>query len=540
VTPRRVAAGARASFSERSGKMRSFGLALRPFAIALAVIVLSEGVCGFVLRPGIVERTKFNLLNRFHSTAVFGKLGEFADSSPDVVQLGDSSGFHGVNPDTVTRYLGGLKYLNLSCCAALGYRGYYGIADFMLRRNPGIKAVVLYVSLRNLPRADLIEGQHQLGEFIENALTTPFAYLSPPTVALRQRIVDVMDRKGQAKIDAIFTDELRQSAREHNGWWPEHDRRLAGEKHVEYWRQTCGASGVAVQNDGETFYGNDKQSYMLSEFQRFASLTARHGAKFVLMFHPYSCRGLEGSLLDARRQDIRALVKQNPNMVVFPERMLELWPTEKFVSSDHLRVGYDEENFRRVGKLLAGVFGIAARPDASDDAAPTEALRRDVLPVVSDWTREGAVVLPDDGPSATHRLVESAQPGGHRVETRLTGLTPGRTLVLSFPAKAIGGRGIFVEVQTVGRRGGGYCDLYGATAQRDGEMLDAGLDPQPDGGWRCWVAMPIDAPDATLRLSLINARLDPAYAGDGTSGAVVGAVELRETPRFLAQEKSPW
>jgi hypothetical protein len=105
VTPRRVAAGARASFSERWGKMRPFGLALRPFAIALAVIALTEGVCALVLRPGIVERTKFNLLNRFHSTAVFGKLGEFADSSPDVVQLGDSSGFHGVNPDTVTRYL---------------------------------------------------------------------------------------------------------------------------------------------------------------------------------------------------------------------------------------------------------------------------------------------------------------------------------------------------------------------------------------------------------------------------------------------------
>jgi hypothetical protein len=278
---------------------------------------------------------------------------------------------------------------------------------------------------------------------------------------------------------------------------------------------------------------------MLSEFQRFASLTARHGAKFVLMFHPYSCRGLEGSLLDARRQDIRALVKQNPNMVVFPERMLELWPTEKFVSSDHLRVGYDEENFRRVGKLLAGVFGIAARPDASDGAAPTEALRRDVLPVVSDWTREGAVVLPDDSAGA-HRLTESAGPGLHRVETRLTDLTPGRTLVLSFPAKAVGARGIFIEVQSAGRRGGGYCDLFGVTAQRDGDMLDAGLDPQSDGWSRCWVAMPIDAPDATLRLSLINARLDPAYAGDGTSGAVVGAVELRETSRFLAQEPSPW
>src|SRR5262249_44669419 len=120
------------------------------------------------------------------------------------------------------------------------------------------------------------------------------------------------------------------------------------------------------------------------------------------------------------------------------------------------------------------------------------------------------------------------------------GLTPGRTLVLSFPARAIGARGIFVELQTAGRRGGGYCDLYRETAQRDGDMLDAGIDPQPDGWSRCWVAIAIDAPEATLRLSLMNERLDPVYSGDGSSGAIAGEIELREAPRFLAQEPSPW
>jgi hypothetical protein len=520
--------------------MSSFGSALRPVAIALAVIALTEAVCALVLRPGIVERTKFNLLNRFHTTAVFGKLGEFADSAPDIVQVGDSSGFHGVNPDAVTRYLGGLKYLNLSCCAGMGYRGYYSIADFMLRRNPGVKAVVLYVSLRNLPRADLIAGQRQLGDFVENSLTTPFANLAPATVALRQRIVDAMEHKGQARIDAIFTDELRQSARAHNGWWPEHDRRIAGGKRAEYWRETCGATGVAVQNDDATFYGDDKQSYMLSEFGRFASLAARHGAKFVVIFHPFSCRGLEGSLLAARRADIARLLKQNSNMVVFPESMLELWPTEKFVSADHLRVGYDEENFRRVGKLLARALGIASRADAADETRTVESVGRDSLRTVSDWAPDDAIGLRDDGTTDAHRLIEAAGQGPHRIEKRLTGLTPGQTAVLSFSAKAIGARGIFVELQTVGRRGGGYCDLYGLTAQRDGDMLDAGLDPRPDGWSRCWVAMPIDASGATLRLSLTNERLDPAYIGDGISGAAVGEIELRETPRFLARMESPW
>ncbi|HEV2956151.1 MAG TPA: hypothetical protein VGX95_08535 [Xanthobacteraceae bacterium] len=505
--------------------------------LALGVIVATEGVCAFALRPGIVERTKFNLLDRFHSAVIFGKLNEFADSAPDIVQVGDSSGFHGVNPDIVMRYLGGLKYLNLSCCAATGYRGYYGIADFMLRRNPGIKAVVLYVSLNNLPRADLIEGQHQLGEFIQNSLTTPFSYVSPATVALRQRIVDATEKKGQSKTDAIFTDDMRQSAREHGGWWAEHDRRLTGEKRVSFWRATCGENGIKLWNDQDSYYTGDHQSYMFAELERFALLAAHHGARLIVLFHPFSCRGVEGNFLDARRADLGALVQRHANVVPLPEQMLESWATEEFVSSDHLRVGYDEENSKRVGKLLAQNLGVAARTDAPD--APAETLRRDVLPAISDWTPEGAAVLRDDGASAA-RLIEAVGPGAHRVETSLAGLAPGRTLVLSFPAKAFGPRGIFVELQTARRRGGGYCDLVGATAQRDGDMLDAGLDPQPDGWSRCWVAMPIDAPGATLRLSLMNERLDPAYVGNGTSGASVGKIELRETTRFLAREPSPW
>lgn len=520
--------------------MSSFIFSFRAVLLALGVIAAAEGVCALALRPGIVERTKFNLIDRFHSAVIFGKLDDFADSAPDVVQVGDSSGFHGVRPDIVMRYLGGLKYVNLSCCAALGYRGYYGIADFMLRRNPGIKAVVLYVSLNNLPRADLIDGQHQLGAFIQNSLTTPFASLSPATVALRQRIVDAMEKKGQAKTDAVFTDDMRASARAHNGWWAEHDRRLAGDKRTAFWRETCGPTGVKTWDDQPNFYAPDGQSYMLTELERFALLTEHHAAKLIVLFHPFSCRGVEGDFLDARRADLRTLQQRHPNVIALPEQMLESWPTEEFVSGDHLRVGYDAENGKRVGKLLAGVFGIAARPDAPDSLGPAETTPSEVLPALSGWTSAGAVVMPDSEPAGAQRLIESTGQGTHSIEMKLTGLIPGKTLLLSFPAKAVGARGVFVEVLIRGKRSGGYCDLYGATAQRDGDMRDAGLEPEADGWSRCWVAMPVETPEATLRLSLMNQRLDPTYLGDGRSGALVGAVELRETTRFLALEASPW
>ena len=520
--------------------MSSFIFSFRAVFLALGVIAATEGVCALALRPGIVERTKFNLIDRFHSAVIFGKLNDFADSAPDIVQVGDSSGFHGVRSDLVMRYLGGLKYVNLSCCAALGYRGYYGIADFMLRRNPGIRAVVLYVSLNNLPRADLIDGQHQLGAFIQNSLTTPFASLSPATVALRQRIVDAMEKKGQAKTDAVFTDDMRAWARAHNGWWAEHDRRLTGGRRTQFWREACGPTGVKSWDDEPSYYAPDGQSYMLAEFERFALLAEHHGAKLIVLFNPFSCRGIDGNFLDARRADLRTLLLRYTNVIALPEQMLEPWPTEEFVSGDHLRVGYDEENGKRVGKLLAGVLGVTARADAAENLGPAESTSPEVLPALAGWRTEGAVVTPDGAPRGAPRLIETTGGGAHGIETTLTGLTPGKTLVLSFSAKAVGARGVFVEVRTGGKRGGGYCDLYGLTAQRDGAMRDADLEPEADGWSRCWVAMPVEAPEATLRLSLINERLDPSYAGDGRSGALIGAVGRRETGRFLAQEASPW
>jgi len=116
----------------------------------------------------------------------------------------------------------------------------------------------------------------------------------------------------------------------------------------------------------------------------------------------------------------------------------------------------------------------------------------------------------------------------HHVEQGLTGLTPGKIVLLSFRARAIGARGIFVELRGGGRRAGGYCDLPGGTAQRDGDMLDVGIDAEPDGWFRCWVAMNVDQPGAVLRLSLLDEHLNTAYVGDGRSGVALGNVDVRD------------
>jgi hypothetical protein len=524
--------------------MSWFGSTFRPIVIALAVIAMIEGVCALAVRPGFVERANFGLLDPFEDTAIFGKLAHFAYSSPDVIQVGDSAGFYGVRPEVVMRHLGGLNYVNLSCCVSMGYRGYYGVADFMLRRNPSIKAVVLYVTLNDLPHVGTIRGEQQMGEYIQDSLTTPFAYLAPPTLALRQRIADQVGRR--EKNAAGFRADMQQSTQRYFGWWAEHDRRLSAPKRDEYWRGICGETGIDVRNDGYAFYGEDvlrgRYSYMRSELQRFASLAAEHGAKFILAFHPFSCRGLEGSFLAARREDLGALLKQNHNMVALPEQMLVLWPTERFVRAEHLHVGYDADNSHRLGLLLAQALAVGnggEAPALSDAPKPVATDASAARSVVVQWQSEGATLM-RDGLGGESTLVEAPGPGFHRINGTLAGLTPGAIVVLSFPARPIGARAILVELQTGAQSGAGFCNPVDGWATRERDMLDAGLDVQPDGSVRCWVAMPVKHSAATLRLSLLNQDLVASYLGDGLSGAAVGEIALRETPYFLQGESSPW
>ncbi len=40
----------------------------------------------------------------------------------------------------------GIKYINMSCCANMGYRGFYAVMDYFSARNKEMKYFVLYKS----------------------------------------------------------------------------------------------------------------------------------------------------------------------------------------------------------------------------------------------------------------------------------------------------------------------------------------------------------------------------------------------------------
>jgi hypothetical protein len=544
--------------------MSSFISGFKAVVAALAAILVIEAAVLATHPSTFVERSNYLDWNYgtpeiFHKAMIYQKLDDFAYSAPDIIQVGDSSGLHGVNPDVVMKYLGGLRYVNLSSIANAGFDGQYAIAEFMFRRNPSIKALVLYVTLNQLPNVDMTGGDQNTGgpERIQESFTAPWAYLNPPSMAVRRQVTDaVYSRWGtlrprQARffdVGEVFGDML-VSIREHFGWWPEHDPRFAGARLRNYWRQMCDDSGTRVFGDGGRYYLHDpilgKRSYFLAYLQRFADLAASHGAKLVVIFHPYPCSKLEGDFLPARKADVEAVRDSNPNVVYRPESVFEPWPMAAFITYDHLRAGYDERNFERVGRFLADALGARDGPQGRVEQPgnpPAESLAPNPRSVLRALGRAGGATAEADGvsitpspegegpASASVRIVESGGYGPHLARIELKDLQPDGRYVVSATVKPIGVRGLRMEILDSGSsvdRGNVQCDMNGLEAVRGAQTPDAGLEALPDGWMRCWLVPTAASAHAILNLVVLNDGGQRTYAGGGNSGILVKDVTIQ-------------
>jgi hypothetical protein len=539
--------------------MSSFISAFKAVIAALAAIVVIEAAVFAGHPSSFVERSNYLDWNYgspeiFHKAMIYQKLDDFADSAPDIIQVGDSSGLHGVNPDVVMKYLGGMKYANLSAVANSGFGGYYAIADFMFRRNPSIKWLVLYVTLNDMPRVDMISGDQVTGgaDRIQNSFTAPWAYVNPPSMALRRRVTDaVYSRWGTLRprqtrffeVGEVFSDML-VSIRKHFGWWPEHDPRFAGTRLRDYWRQFCDDNGTRVVGDGDQFHLHDpilgRRSYVRAYLQRFADLAARHGAELVIMFHPYPCQKLEGGFLPARRADLETVRESNTNVAYRPEAMFEPWPISAFITADHLRAGYDERNSERVGRFLADVLGIRDIPPGRSPGGPQAGSLapnpRGILGPAGEGAAktDGASIRPStggDGSSPTSvDIVESSGYGAHLVKIELGDLQPGARYAVSAVVKPIHARGLRLEVLDSDfsvNRGNAQCKMNELEAERGANTMDAGIEVMPDGWMRCWFVPTFAASKAILNLALLNEGGQRVYMGDGNSGVQVKNLALQ-------------
>ena len=202
----------------------------------MAVVIAIEGAIALIVKPDVVERS--NYLNwmygepdPFHKFTAYAKMREVLLYNADIVQVGDSSGFHGIRPELVASELGGLKYFNLSTVANTGFDGYYDFAKFVLEHNPDLQAIVLYISPKFLPKPGMIGGDVQLGAAkIHEAYVGPWSIFALPSMALRPVVTDdlytlfgLIAPRRRGLSDGGDAINMMQSVKQEHGWWAEHD-----------------------------------------------------------------------------------------------------------------------------------------------------------------------------------------------------------------------------------------------------------------------------------------------------------------------------
>jgi hypothetical protein len=513
----------------------SFTSAFKPILAGVAVIAALETAVMAVRRPDDVERSNFltfgYLRPEGHRLIVYEKLRAFSRSSPDIIQVGDSSGFYGVNSDLVTSRLGGLRYVNLSCCAPMGFDGYYAVARFMLRHNPSIKAVVLYIGTFNFVSMD---SDVSFAEPIQNSFDSLRSYVMPPSLALRQDVIKAI--YGASRVSS-FNPEIEHKLefiRHHGGWLAEDDTRLSGRARDDYWREQCGPEHLI------TWHHVDRR--LFGKIDRLAALTAEYDAKLILMVQPLPCP-FAGNTFDATLRGLDRLRSAHPNLVVTPADLFFSLPTDKFSSFPHLRIGSEIMNSQRVALAVAQALD---RPVKQPDEALAE--REATFPIAdrntpltfsddrfdeSAWRTDGARIVRSGEET---RIAELNSFGWHRVGTQVDRIEPNVPYIVSALVKPDPNRVFWLEASDTTKPdsyGRAFFDIDAQTSVRFGDAIDVDIETLPDGWYRCWLSVRFRGNSITMNMMMAT-KSALQYAGDGTSSIAIRKAALRPGARLSA------
>jgi hypothetical protein len=525
----------------------SFISAFKPILVAVAVIAGLEAAVMAVRRPDDVERSNFLTLSYLRSEAhrliVYEKLRAFGWSSPDIIQIGDSTGLYGVNSDLVTSHLGGLRYVNLSCCANMGFDGYYAVADFMLRRNSSIKAVVLYISTFNFIN---LNADDSFAEPIQNSFNSLRSYVMPPSLALRQEVIKAIYGASRTSSANPEIERKLEFIRHHNGWLPEDDMRRSGKALDAYWRMQCGPERLIVWQDTDDNYSRDlvrgREWREFDKIARLAALIAGYDAKLILMVQPLPCP-FSGTGFVARVRDLDRLRSAYPNLVVVPADVFFSLPTGMFSSQPHLRIGNEITNSQRVALAVAQALGRPVRQSGDAAAAPDSTFpiadRNTPLTWSDDrfnepaWRTDGASIV---RAGEETRITESKSFGPHRVGTQVERIEPNVPYIVSALMKPPPNRVFWLEVSDTaqpGSYGRAFFDVDAQTSIRFGDTIDIDIETLPEGWFRCWLSMRFRGTSITMNVMMAT-KSALEYAGDGTSSITIRKAALRPGARLNA------
>jgi hypothetical protein len=335
----------------------SFISSLRAPLLALAAIAAIEGAVVLFGSYDPFDRSNFLQL-RFGSTEplhrllIYEKLKAYRHSSPDVIQVGDSSGLHALDPRILAEELPGLRAVNLSCCANTGFQGYHDIARYMLDRNSSIKAVVVYISLLGWPRIGLVQPSAEVQtRMVGRGFTDLESYLNPPSIAYRRAITEQLYSAGglfPSLLHTVLYPPWHTEFTRSGGWIPAAEPQMTEAEQRAFCKQHFRADEAEYSSRD---YLGRRTSYFQLAMGNMHALAQRRGARLVLIADRMPC-DIDPHWLASRRAEVAAFSEHHPDVAIFPAPIYEQAPWREYVKPIHIAPDSHAIATRRVARFL--------------------------------------------------------------------------------------------------------------------------------------------------------------------------------------------
>lgn len=347
--------------------MNSSILPFKAWIAALALVAAIECLVQVIYSPPMVERTNFLQFSFARDETaqrlfMYDKLTTFADSNPTIVQSGDSSGFYGIEPKTIMRYLPeGMTYLNLSCCANLGFNGYYNVFRFMADRNSGLRYFVLHITPYTMPRPELwnndgaaLWGDSNIkvfGDAIYREFVSPQRYLYPPSLAFRRGVSDrifyldgLLRRLDRPLLQNENYLEFLRVYKSTLGWMPENDVRDG------VYASECNIA----ESEAFDVHSLGWKTYTEEVLDAFAEFAKKYRKTLVVIFQPVACVYGTGRGSLKTLQAIDHFRIEHPE-VEMPFPLITTWPANLFSVPAHIVHEHAGLLAERLGPVMADI-----------------------------------------------------------------------------------------------------------------------------------------------------------------------------------------
>lgn len=361
--------------------VRSRALYLRlllPILAAIVIILIAERAIQSYLQPGFWDKTAWLMHDPyrgegFDRVIVQEKLQNLLKLNPDIISVGDSSGFFSLQPTIVNRYLDGKRYVNLSTGANMAFDGYKAIAEFALRDRPSIKYVVLQIFPQLVPSTKIIQ-EGSLSPILQDNLISFRAWLTPPSAALSPYAKTLLfEHRRYHRSDALSNHkvalELRATIDQTLGWTPEHDVRFD---------RLFGKTGfnLDTRTDWSSLLPGSDPSILRYYLSDFAKMVEKYSAKLIVVFSPVPQQLLVRDDANAKiaEQAVASFQQHHPDVkFLFP--FITTFSSDKFAQFNHAAREYSFLTSKRLGLGLRKYFrdpaSITALAVSHEEAPPT-------------------------------------------------------------------------------------------------------------------------------------------------------------------------